>query len=177
LRLFESDSKLAAATWFSAPKDAAIVITEVSLFGEEGEEKTMFEFGERIRVRIGYRALKPVEEPHFLCSFKRSDQVLCCNFSSHFDNLYLPQVHGDGVIELLTPPLKLVSDRYTVLIAVRERGFQQLVAGQIGVSFHLRHETYVPTEYGVFHEEGQWRLEGDLTQRDRQQASRVDIGS
>lgn len=84
----------------------------------------------------------PCEGPHFLCSIKRSDQLLCCNFSSYTDNVDLPWISGDGAIELLTPPLKIVSDRYTVTIAVREKGFEQLVAGLIGTSFHLQHEIF-----------------------------------
>jgi lipopolysaccharide transport system ATP-binding protein len=157
LRLYESDSKLGPTPWFHAPKDPSLVITNVELYGENGEQKTMFDFGERIRIRICYRALRPVEGPHFLCSIKRSDQILCCNFSSYFDKVDLPWISGDGAIELLTPPLKIVSDRYTITIAVRERGLEQLVAGQIGASFHLRHEIFDVSTFGVFHEPGQWR--------------------
>lgn len=158
LKLYEFDSKLAEAWFFRAPTDPQIIITDVDLYGENGEQKTMFDFGERMRVRIGYRALKPVEQPNFLFSIKRSDGVLCCNFSSYTDNVDLPRISGDGVVELLTPPLTLVSDRYTVTISVRERGFHQLIAGQIGVSFHLRHEIFDANEFGVFHETGHWRV-------------------
>jgi hypothetical protein len=77
---------------------------------------------------------------------------------SYCDNLDWPEVYGNGTVELITPPLKLVSDRYTVLIEVREKGFQQLVAGQIGVSFHMRHEVFVAGMFGVFHEQAQWRV-------------------
>lgn len=164
LRLYESDSKLAPATWFQAPEDPVIEITDIALFGEHGDEKTIFEFGERMKIRIRYRAAKPVHEPNFLCSIKRSDQVLCCNFSSYYDKLDLPRAFGDGLIELLTPPLKLVSDRYTVLIAVREEGRQQLVAGQVGVSFHLRHDVFVPGQYGVFHESAQWSVRNGINE-------------
>jgi lipopolysaccharide transport system ATP-binding protein len=111
-----------------------------------------------MRVRIGYRTLRPIEGPHFLCSIKRSDQLLCCNFSSHADNVRLPSLSGDGTIELLTPPLKVVSDRYTVTIAVRERGFKEVVAGQIGSSFHLQHDIFEVSEFGVFHEPAEWRI-------------------
>jgi lipopolysaccharide transport system ATP-binding protein len=158
LRLYESDSKLGPTPWFQPSKDPALVITDVDLYGEDGERKTLFEFGERMRVRIAYRAFKPVERPHFMCSIKRSDQILCCNFSSYFDKVDLPRVLGDGVIELLTPPLKIVSDQYHVTIAVREKGLQQAVAGQIGASFHVRHENFDVSDFGVFHEPAQWRV-------------------
>jgi lipopolysaccharide transport system ATP-binding protein len=156
LRLYESDSKLGPTPW--APSDPSLIITDVELCGERGEQKTMFRFGERMRVRIHYRALRPIEGPHFLCSIKRSDQLLCCNFSSHIDNLDLPRISGDGAVELLTPALKVVSDRYTVTIAVREKGFEQLVAGQMGGSFHVQHDIFEVSEFGVFHEPAQWRV-------------------
>ena len=160
LGLYESDRRLAPAIWFDGSGGAGVAITDVELFGEDGEQRTIFDFGERMRIRISYRAVRPIEAPHFLVSINRSDQVLCCNFSSFSDKVDLPHISGDGVIELLTPPLKIVSDRYFVTVAIREKGFEQLVAGQIGTSFHLRHEIFVPTEYGVFHEPAQWRSQG-----------------
>jgi lipopolysaccharide transport system ATP-binding protein len=163
LRLYESESKLGPTWWFHPPQDPTLVITNVELYGEHGEQKTMFEFGERMRIRIGYRAFRPVEGPHFLCSIKRSDQLLCCNFSSYADKLDLPWISGDGTIELLTPPLKIVSDHYHVTIAVHERGFQNLLAGQLGGGFHLRHEIFDAPMFGVFHEPGRWHVEAVAT--------------
>jgi lipopolysaccharide transport system ATP-binding protein len=163
LRLYESDSKLGQAPWFHPPKDPPLVITNVELYGEHGEPKTMFDFGERIRVRICYRAFRPVEGPHFLCAIKRSDQILCCNFSSYYDKVNFPRIFGDGAVELLTPPLKIVSDRYHFNIAVRERGLQELVAGQIGASFHVRNEIFEASIFGVFHESAQWRVVDPIT--------------
>jgi lipopolysaccharide transport system ATP-binding protein len=161
LRLYESDNRLATSTWCQSPKDPAIVITDIELYGEDGLRKTMFEFGERMKVHICYRVLKPVEQPHFLCAIKRSDELLCCNFSNYCDNVDLPQISGDGVVKLLTPPLKLVSERYTVVVAVREKGSQSLIAAQVDASFHLRHETFEPHDFGVFHESAQWRIAND----------------
>jgi homopolymeric O-antigen transport system ATP-binding protein len=158
LSLYETDSRLAPTLWFDTSQDPSLLITAVDLYGEGGERKTIFDFGDRMKIRFAYRAVRSIEGPHFLCSIKRSDQILCCNFSSHSDKVDLPWISGDGIIELLTPPLKLVSDRYSVTIAVREKGFQRLVAGQVGASFHLRHEIFVANEYGVFHEPGQWRV-------------------
>ena len=172
LQLYESDSKLGQTPW--APKDPSLVITDVELGGERGEQKMMFKFGERMRVQIRYRALRPIESPHFLCSIKRSDQLLCCNFSSHIDKLDLPRISGDGAIDLLTPPLKVVSDRYTVTIAVREKRFEQLVAGQIGASFHLQHDVFEVSEFGVFHEPAQWQV---VVEPSRSHATREHLAS
>lgn len=158
LRLYESDSELSPARWFHPSKDPSLVITDIELCAEDGNQKTLFEFGERMRIRIAYRAFKPVERAHFLCSIKRSDELLCCNFSSYYDNLDLPRISGDGAIEVLTPPLRIVSERYYVTIAVREKGLQQLVAGQIGPSFHVRHDVINAADFGIFHEPAHWRV-------------------
>jgi lipopolysaccharide transport system ATP-binding protein len=157
LRLYEADSKLGPAPWFNPPRVPSLIITKVELYGGDGEPRTLFDFGEQMRVRICYRALRPIQRPHFLCSIQRSDQILCCNFSSYYDQFDVPRIGGDGAIELLTPPLKVTSNRYYVTIAVHEND-QQLIAGQIGPSFHLRHEIpgYVA---GLFHESAQWRIE------------------
>jgi lipopolysaccharide transport system ATP-binding protein len=162
LSRYEADNRLATALFFRAPPDPSLIITDVDLYGEDGSQKTMFDYGERMRVRVGYRALKLVENPNFLISINRSDGILCSNFSSYTDKVNLHRVSGEGVVELLTPPLKLVSDRYTVVICVRERGFHQIVAAQIGVSFHLRHDIFDANVFGVFHEAGQWCVKSDL---------------
>ena len=159
LRLYESDSRLASTSWFHPPEHPSIVITDFELFDESGAPRAMFDFGERVRVRVRYHAPAPVEAPHFLLSFTRSDEILVCNFSSFSDNVDLPRVDGEGVIELLTPPLKLVSDRYTISVVVRQRGFERVLCAQIGAAMHMRHEIFNANAFGVFHEAGQWRVE------------------
>jgi lipopolysaccharide transport system ATP-binding protein len=84
--------------------------------------------------------------------------MLCCNFSTWCDKVNLPRVYGGGVVELLTPPLKLVSDRYTIYIVVRHRGFGQIICAQIGGAFHLRHDVLNANGFGVYHEPGEWMI-------------------
>ena len=158
LRRYEADSRLAPTFWFRAPDNPAIVATDVELLDEGCKPRTLFNFGERMRVRIHYLAVRPVEEPHFLCSIIRSDETLCCNFSSWSDNVKLPVVEGRGVVELLTPPLKLVSERYTVSVVIRQHGFERVLSAQVGATFHLRHDTFDTNAFGVFHEAGEWRF-------------------
>jgi lipopolysaccharide transport system ATP-binding protein len=162
LRRYEADSRLAPSPWFRGEESPSVVVTDVELLDEGGAPRTMFDFGEKMRVRIRYQAPQPVELPHFLCSLTRSDEILCCNFSSWSDNVNLPRIAGDGVIELLTPPLRLVSDRYTVSIVVRQHGFQRVLCAQIGPAFHLRHAVFNANAFGVFHEGAQWRLDGAI---------------
>jgi homopolymeric O-antigen transport system ATP-binding protein len=64
-------------------------------------------------------------------------------------------VLGEGVVELLTPPIKLVSDLYSINIMVWDSDFQQLHCAQEGKNFHVTHPV-LSTEFGVFHEAGEW---------------------
>jgi lipopolysaccharide transport system ATP-binding protein len=160
LKLYEQDSRLTPASWFKPePGAPSISITGVTLHGEDGGEKTVFDYGEPLIVRVRYNAPRRIEQPHFLFSITRSDEILCCNFSTWSDNLDLPAISGEGGVELRTPPLKLVSDRYTISTVVRQRGFQRMLAAQVnGAAFHIRHEFFSANAFGVFHEAGQWQV-------------------
>jgi len=160
LKLYEGDSKLSATPWFSdAAKNPAITITEVKLLNEAGHEAGVFDFGERMTIRIGYHAFQRVERPDFRVGINRSDDIHCSTFSSVADDMDIPFVEGDGVIELHTPPISLVSDLYNINILVRERGYGRILTAQVGGGFHVRHPVYASNAFGIFHEAGQWRVE------------------
>ena len=72
----------------------------------------------------------------------------------------MPASEGEGVIELTTPPIKLVSDLYTCNVVVRDADGHML-SGQIGGRFHVRHPDFSSTTFGVFHESGEWRVQAD----------------
>jgi len=162
LKLYEGDSKLQNAPWFGDPsKNPPIVITDVVFSNEHGRESGVFDHGERMNVHIRYKAYQRVERPDFRVGITRTDDVHCATFSSHADQVDIPFVEGEGVIELKTPPITLVSDLYSTSIVVRERGYGRIIAAQVGGSFHVRHPVFASNAYGVFHEAGQWRASGN----------------
>jgi lipopolysaccharide transport system ATP-binding protein len=157
LGLYERDSQLSTLRWFHPPEGgAAAEITNVELFSGDGRPKTVFDFGERLRIRISYRAHRAVAAPNFLCTIRRSDETFCCNFSSAADGAPIDSIEGEGAVEILTQGLCLVSDRYRVEIVIRQRGFESIVAAQTGASFHVRHDLFNAEVFGVFHERAQW---------------------
>ncbi len=161
LKIYEADSRLAQAPWFKSDSNEAppITITDISLLDQLGREKTVFEFGERMKVRIRYQTSRPILQPDVRIGINRSDEVHCCSFSTHSDSVDIRELSGEGVIELVTPPLSLVSEMYFTTIAVRERGHQ--LSSQLGAAFHMSHPVYASNAYGVFHEPGKWALETD----------------
>lgn len=158
---YEEDCRLSTITCTEDPPDAwPILVTDVVLRGEDGRVKIVFDYGERMTLRFHYEARAALDNPNFIVAFIRSDGVACCNYSTETDDILVGRVDGTGVIELRTPPLKLVAELYTIHILVREQGFQKTLCAQIGSTFHVRHHL-LDTHFGVFHEKGEWALGSD----------------
>src|SRR5205814_7688631 len=119
----------------------------------------MFDYGERMRLRLHFHARRPLEYGNFNVSFVRSDNVACCNYNMAMDGYEMPVVDGRGVVELLVPPLKLVSEMYTIHVMVWDRSFQELHSAQVGRTFHVRHPS-LTTDFGIFHEQAEWSQVG-----------------
>jgi lipopolysaccharide transport system ATP-binding protein len=161
IELYEQDSRLSTLAWTETkPEEWPIRISGCTLLDSQGTAKTVFEHGEPMTVRLEYETREPVVDPSFVVAFIRSDEVAVCNFSTEADDVKTGRLDGKGFIEFRTPPLKLVSETYTVRILVREKGFQKLLCAQVGSTFHIRHPLY-DTHFGVFHEPAQWQLGGD----------------
>lgn len=159
ITLYEKDCRLSTLSWTeSKPDKWPIFITDFVLFDENGQKKTVFEHGERMKLRLQYETRQPVKNPNFIIAFVRSDGVACCNYSTEADGVLADRVSGKGIIELLIPPLKLVAELYTIHVLVREKGFQKMLCAQIGSTFHIRHHL-LDTNFGVFHESAQWSWE------------------
>ena len=81
---------------------------------------------------------------------------MCCNYSSWSDGAPFNVIDGEGVIDMLTPPLSLVSDQYSVEVLVREKQTGSIITAQSGATFHLRHDVFDAAGFGVFHQQAQW---------------------
>jgi lipopolysaccharide transport system ATP-binding protein len=157
LQRYEEDSKLQNLHWFGEPAESPITITEAVITDDAGAPTSVVDFGERLRLRIRYAASRLVEQPDFRVGVTRDDETHCATFSTFADEVDIAAIEGNGEIELRTPPIKLASDRYSLRIVVRERGYGTIIAAQLAGSFHVRHDTIVADAFGVFHEQGQWR--------------------
>jgi homopolymeric O-antigen transport system ATP-binding protein len=159
--LYEKDSRLeadpGAAGIIGEDIDQwPIVIRSVELLDAEGSPRTVYDYGERMRARIHYEARRPVRYPNFYLGIRRADNVACLSFSAARDGVTIPFLDRCGVIELLTPPLRLVSDLYSTYAVVWDHEFKTLYCGQIGPNFHVRDEV-LNQHFGVFHVPGEWR--------------------
>ena len=163
--LYEQDT-LCQQTTFDTPRWAQemvgvdpfqrpILITGIQVLNEGGQPHTVFDYGERMRVRIEFETRDNITNANFVVALIRSDNVSCCSYSTALDGFTIPSLSSIGGIEVLTPPLKLVSDLYTIHVMVWDAGFQHLYCAQIGTSFHVRHQL-LSAHFGVFHEPADW---------------------
>jgi len=160
IQLYEQESRLDTAPWAQQLVSAdssqcPIYLTDIELYDEDGQTRTVFDYGDRMRVRLTFEAPHRVMNPNVNVSFIRSDNVACCNYNMTMDGFILPSLSGSATIELLTPPLKLVAELYTMHVMVWDTKFEKLYSAQIGMTFHVRHQV-LNTHFGVFHETAEW---------------------
>lgn len=166
IKLYEGENKTSALPWAqnaigTDPSEWDVYIESVETFDEDGNPRNLFEYGERIRIRLNYAVRRSVNNPNFLVSFIRSDDVSCCNYNTVMDGFTVPSLETDGTIELLTPPLNLVSESYKIFVLVRDHKFERLYCAQVANTFHVRHDL-LNTHFGVFHEQGEWFLPNEV---------------
>lgn len=156
IKQYEEDCRLSTLAWTEKkPDEWPIIITDFVLSDENDQPKTIFEYGEHIKLSFHYEARQAVENPNFIIAIIRSDGIACCNYSTEADRILIDRLNGKGVIQLLTPPLKLVAELYAIHILVRKKGFQDLLCAQICGTFHIRHNLF-DTHFGIFHEPAEW---------------------
>lgn len=161
IELYEKDPRLEADPWALAAigediNNWPIIIRFVEFLDIEGEQRSIYEYGERMRVRIHYEVRKPIQYPNFYLGIRRSDNVTCWSFSAARDGVTTPLLDQSGMIELLTPPLRLVSDQYGSYAVVWDHEFKNLYCEQIGPNIHVRDEV-LNHHFGVFHVPAEWR--------------------
>lgn len=162
IQLYEGENKTSALPWAqnaigTDPSQWDVYVEKVETFDMTGMQRNLFNYGERMRIRLNFTVRNTVTNPNFLISFIRSDEVACCNYNTAMDGFAVPSLEVDGTIELLTPPLNLVSESYSIIVLIRDAAFEHLYCAQVGKTFHVRHEL-LNTHFGVFHEQGEWTL-------------------
>ncbi len=165
IQLYEGENRTSALPWAqnaigTDPSQWDVFVEHVETIDEDGIQRNLFNYGERMRIRLNYTVRRTILNPNFLISFIRSDEVACCNYNTAMDGFTVPSLEVDGSIELLTPPLNLVSESYSIIVLVRDAKFEHLYCAQVGKTFHVRHEL-LNTHFGVFHEPGEWSFRNE----------------
>jgi hypothetical protein len=100
---------------------ASVSILSFEMFGDDGQDRRRFTFGESVRIRIRLRASRRLEAPLIDFGIKRSDGVIICNFNNWFDNFKIDYLEGECEMEGWLPPLRLIPHRYEIHVLVWQR--------------------------------------------------------
>jgi lipopolysaccharide transport system ATP-binding protein len=122
----------ADAQTLAAAQTSGVSIVGFRMFGEDGESRRAFNFGERVRVQIDLRATRRVEAPIINFGFKRGDGVLVCNYNNWYDKFQIDYVEGDCRLEGWLPPLRLVPHHYEIYVNVWPARSSDLTPGDLG---------------------------------------------
>ena len=95
-----------------------IRIAGTSFLNANREPAESFEFGEKMIVRIRYRATQPVDNPTFSFVFFRGDGAVCEGSSTILCEQSAGTVLGDGYVEFEIPQLSLTPAMYTMEVAI-----------------------------------------------------------
>ena len=155
---YERDCRLSVLSWDGggAPETWPIFIDHCELRSADGSVKSMFDFGESVKIKLDYQVRSPMQSPNFMVSIVRSDGVVACTYSTERDGIDMGTISANGTLELDLPPLKLVAEMYSVNVTVRHKGFQDIVCMQLATTFHVKDEL-LSHHFGVFNEPGHWQ--------------------
>jgi len=158
IEIYERGAHLSAVPWAKEdPTKWPITFTDIETCNEQGEPQTVFDFGARMIVRLSYQSREPIPSPRVMIAFMRSDNVASTVWANEPDGIELGLLEGEGVVEMRTPPLKLIAEKYTLHVLVRAEGSHDVLCAQVGRTFHIRHPL-LDVDYGAFHEPAEWRV-------------------
>jgi len=103
IRLYEQENRLNGGAQLSNSVNGhstqhPISVTDLTILDEAGNPRQVFDYGERLRIRIRYNAKQSVKDPNFVVALIRSDNVACCNYSSAVDGGDMLSVSGTGIV-------------------------------------------------------------------------------
>ena len=77
IAIYEDDCRLITSGWVDQPPEQwPIRMTGCQLLSEQGDPKTMYDFGEGMKLRLSYATREPLENPNVIVAIIRSDFTL-----------------------------------------------------------------------------------------------------
>jgi lipopolysaccharide transport system ATP-binding protein len=99
-----------------------VEITSVRILNRHGEEQEVFDFGDRLGIRIEYEAKDVVSNPRFVIEIYDSDRKLISLFEPHLSNTEIPSINkGNGVVECWIEKLPLLLNKYYVSVGIYDK--------------------------------------------------------
>ncbi len=118
---WQRSSMAPESTTTDAVTDTGVRITGVRILDKDGIERSNFEVGEPLIVRIAYMATRPIRDPTFAISVWRQDGFKCGETSNLQEDTCLGTIVGQGEVEFRFDDPRLMPERYHINVAISDR--------------------------------------------------------
>jgi len=95
-----------------------VKITNVKYLGRDNKEQKNFSSGDKLGIKIEYKANHTIINPIFQLSLFNKENVHISVFATHIDNIKIKSIQGKGAIECWINNLPLLLNKYYVTVAV-----------------------------------------------------------
>lgn len=108
-------------------------VTSIELLNRNGQRSDRFSYSDNVQVRVAYEARERIRSPSLLARIIRSDGTTCCEIRTRNDEVWLPDLEGEGHLCFSIEPLQLASGVYVMEIRLQDySGAANLAVGQSG---------------------------------------------
>lgn len=132
-------------------------ITKVTMRGADGNERYVFQTGDKVIVDIEYISHVPLNVPVFGIAIHKQDGSQCYGTNTHIEDIEIEKIEGTGKVSMRFDRLDLVQDSYTLSVAVHaEDGHPYDYHDQM---YHFSVRSLIK-DGGVFRPPHQWTIDG-----------------
>ena len=93
----------------------------LELLDGAGQERLVFQTHAPVTVRMHYHAHQRIVRPVFGMAIHHENGVWIYGPNTHFDNVDIPEVYGEGYVDFIIPQLPLLAGRYLISAAVHDQ--------------------------------------------------------
>ena len=136
-----------------------IEILEVTLVGEDGEPGHVFQYGEKVAVRMKVRAHQPVKDFVFGFGIFNADGVCCYGTNTNLEELQPDEIRGDGQVTFQIDGLKLVEGTYRLDLAAHKLDGYPYDYHRLLYSFRMKSRT---KDVGIYRPDHRWQFSPEI---------------
>jgi ABC-2 type transport system ATP-binding protein/lipopolysaccharide transport system ATP-binding protein len=134
-----------------------VEIVSCRLTDAEDRDKTVFDSDGPMKIRIGYKAPKRIEDPVFGIAIHREDGLFCYGTNTQIDQLEIGSVENEGEVCFTIDQLNLIESDYTLSVAVHAKDSNPYDYHHMYYPFRVRSQR---KDVGVYRPSHSWDLTG-----------------
>jgi ABC-type polysaccharide/polyol phosphate transport system ATPase subunit len=136
-----------------------IEITGVTLVGQDGTPGHVFQYGERLAIRMAVRAHHPLKDFVFGFGIFNADGICCYGTNTNIEELRPDEMSGDGEVTFEIASLKLVEGTYRLDLAAHKLDGYPYDYHRLLYSFRVKSRT---RDVGIYRPDHRWAFSPNI---------------